>query len=69
MHEVEKFHERLVEVIDAQIVGESEVLVDGSASDFADYKRRVGRIRGLKEAKQLASDLLSRSIRDDDEDD
>lgn len=69
MHEVEKFHERLLDDIDGQIVKESEVLVDGSASDFADYKRRVGRIRGLKEAKQLASDLLSRSIRDDDEDD
>lgn len=68
MHEVEKFHERLLDDIDGQIVKESEVLVDGSASDFADYKRRVGRIRGLKEAKQLASDLLSRSIRDDEDD-
>lgn len=68
MHEGRKLHDLLVRDIDAEIEQESEGLVDGSASDFADYKRRVGRIRGLKEARDIASDCLSRLTKDDDED-
>lgn len=68
MFDARKLHDDLVEQIDEVIERESEVLVDGSASDFADYRKKVGRIRGLKEAKQLASDCLSRLTADEDDD-
>lgn len=61
-------HDLLLEGIEKEIAQESEALVDGSASDFAAYQRRVGRIRGLRTAKDIAADCLSRLNQDDEDD-
>lgn len=41
-------------------------LVAGRASDYADYRYRVGRIHGVKEALNLAQEANRRAIGVDD---
>jgi hypothetical protein len=42
-------------------------LINGRASDFSDYRYRVGRIHGVREALELASEANRKAIGLDDE--
>ncbi len=47
------FVESMLTQIDDQVDAAREELASGKASDLADYKRRCGRITGLREAAEI----------------
>jgi hypothetical protein len=55
-----KISERTVEV--------EESLGKGAAQDFAGYREKVGEIRGLRSAGDIAAELLKATLEDDDDD-
>ena len=60
--------ERFLAALEEEIQKESDEVANDRATDIADYRRRCGRIRGLKRAR----DLLVQSVRqvlEDEEDD
>ncbi len=48
--------QRLAEHISEQIEAETAALARGSSASFDDYRYRVGRIKGLREALEYARD-------------
>jgi hypothetical protein len=63
-----QFVDRLNDEIDAAVEKESVDLANDRAKDHADYRHRTGTIRGLKDAKDLAVDLVRTLLKDDDDD-
>lgn len=53
--------------IDQRHADLSRSIADGAATDFADYRERVGKARGLLEARQLVDDALKELRADDDD--
>ncbi len=51
--------------IDEEVEKSSEVLSNGGAQDYGDYKWRCGIIRGYRLAKGLILDIVERNGEDD----
>ncbi len=62
-----KLAELLIQKIQEHIDHHREVLSDGVAKDYADYKELCGAIRGLQTAQREINDLV-RKIKEIDDD-
>lgn len=51
------FHRNLQARLGEALEQHAAELITGRATDYADYRHRVGRIRGLKDALMLAKDV------------
>lgn len=65
---LEEFCERLQAALEVLIQEKSEVVADGAASDFVDYKARCAEIHGLKRAQRTVEEERRRILKDDDDD-
>lgn len=52
-----KLHKKLVEQVSEEIEKQKDHLASGTAEDFAEYKARCGRIRGLTDALNIAEKI------------
>lgn len=57
-----RLHDELVKAIDEEIAMQAQPLMDGVPTDFSDYSRRVGVIRGLVLAQEIAEDVRKRLL-------
>lgn len=55
-----RFHSELRELIRQERIKEAQHLCDGKASDYAEYRERVGIMIGLERARQLSDQLLKK---------
>ena len=60
-------HNEFCEEIDKKITDIQISLGGGKAADWADYKRMVGLIAGLRQSKDVLKDTLKKHIEDDDD--
>ena len=65
---LEEFCERLQAALEVLIQEKSEVVADGAASDFVDYKARCAEIDGLKRAQRMVEEERRRILEEDDDD-
>lgn len=56
----------LVKQMDDEKLSVAEALVNGSAMDFAEYKRMVGVIRGLELGQRIVGEMAERLRREDE---
>ena len=65
-----RFAELVNSEIDSEAAQLSESVAEGAASDYADYKKRTGKIAGLRRAQQILQETKRRLYEDgDDKDD
>ena len=57
-----RLHDMLVRELDEEIAKQTQPLADGSVSGIEDYWKRVGTIRGLVLAQEIAEDLRKKVI-------
>ena len=64
---VDKYLDQLAKWIDQRVTLIQQTLGNGSASDFAEYQRMVGEIKGLLTARLNMTDL-QKNIEESDDD-
>lgn len=52
-----EFHRRFTKKVEEEANSRSNGLLAGNASDYAEYKRGVGVLEGLRAAQKLADDV------------
>ena len=64
---IDNYLQHLSKKIDDKISQLQEFLADGNASDYAEYKKACGEVKGLLTARLFISDLQERLKTHDDE--
>ena len=65
---IDKYLELLTNKVNDKILQLQEAMADGNASDFAEYKKMCGEIKGLLTARSYIKDLQERLTNNDDDD-
>lgn len=64
---IDKYLELLTNKVDDKVLQLQEAMADGNASDFSEYKKMCGEIKGLLTARSFIKDLHERLNQDDDD--
>lgn len=64
---IREYRDRMRQRIDEARADIAEHLVQGSATDMAEYRERVGRAKGLSQARTLLDEVFKEVQSDDDE--
>jgi hypothetical protein len=57
-----RLYQEIEKILGEQLEQQAAELVSGKASDYADYRFRIGRIRGIQNALEAAREANRRTI-------